>query len=85
MLINQGCEIKPCPFCSGKARIVGNTARDYAPEKWVQCTVCGVETVLCASAAGALEKWNRRAEPQEQKECGVECQCSCHREPEAAK
>ena len=59
-------ELKPCPFCGGKAVIhVNDGVR-------VVCTKCGVSTQICADryangkptgrAVGrVIEMWNRRA------------------------
>lgn len=57
-------ELKPCPFCGGKARLV------YAqPYNAVQCTKCKVfgKTIVDAyeqrdGQIDAIEAWNRRAE-----------------------
>ena len=56
-------ELKPCPFCGGKADLVdyGLTGR----MKVVQCSDCGARTrafdpkVKCGE--NAIDAWNRRA------------------------
>lgn len=52
-------EIKPCPFCGGKAEI------DYL---WynrnypgVRCNDCGAYVFAYNSEEKAIEKWNKRA------------------------
>ena len=60
-------ELKPCPFCGGKAHI----EFDYngvieSPEKiWaysVICERCATSSGLCCSKEKAIEAWNRRDE-----------------------
>lgn len=56
-------ELKPCPFCGGKAEFCA-TCMDYA---FVKCRECGAKTDNIAisyeySAKDvAIEAWNRRA------------------------
>lgn len=55
-------ELKPCPFCGGKADI-------YEPDvdietHLVYCTKCQAETQLFAKREEAIEAWNRRADEQ---------------------
>ena len=58
-------ELKPCPFCGGKARL-DNRFNWW----WVTCTsgrkICKVNasTILFDSPDKAVEVWNRRAEPK---------------------
>lgn len=47
-------ELKPCPFCGGKAELVSSI------ESWVRCKDCGAMTKMKACDAGAIEEWNRR-------------------------
>lgn len=65
-------ELKPCPFCGGKAKLfsakanVGGSRFVY----WVECNLEGVitrcacipKTWKCDTAEEAIEIWNRRAE-----------------------
>ncbi len=54
-------ELKPCPFCGGKATLYTKTP--YA--SYVKCQICGAKTDLvkisteCSSDERAIEVWNR--------------------------
>lgn len=50
-------ELKPCPFCGGKARL--NQA--YDGSFCVQCTKCGNGTLMEKTKETVIKKWNRRA------------------------
>lgn len=50
----MGSELKPCPFCGGRA------SKDPAAE-WVQCEECGATGAAWQSQKEAIEAWNRRA------------------------
>lgn len=51
-------ELKPCPFCGGKAEIFGHTA------SWgAMCTKCGsCNRQGSKTEAEAIKKWNNRAD-----------------------
>lgn len=54
-------ELKPCPFCKGRAEIIkcglfGND-RGYYPK----CKKCGCELKVYVTKQGAEKAWNRRA------------------------
>lgn len=49
-------ELKPCPFCGGKAR-----AYKYAGEEWVGCQICCIRTPM-KELEKAIADWNRRVE-----------------------
>lgn len=64
-------ELKPCPFCGGKAQIryIGNGSgpRGYTSNilmrskpGFVLCLKCGVETPKNTRVCKAIEKWERR-------------------------
>ena len=50
-------DIKPCPFCGGKAEI-----RFGGPYSIVRCSGCGVKTDPFISDEDAIDAWNTRAE-----------------------
>ena len=50
-------DLKPCPFCGGKANL-----KDYQIEFRVMCPECGGRANLCITAKEAAEAWNMRAE-----------------------
>lgn len=68
--IIERTDLKPCPFCGGKAEIRrGGKGNASAPEmSWVACTRCGARTeawTVSASYASdemAVNSWNRRPE-----------------------
>ena len=49
-------ELKPCPFCGGKARFINK----YKGMRWVVCDYCLCETDLFSTDEKAVEAWNRR-------------------------
>ncbi len=56
-------ELKPCPFCGGKAKFaLGEEYREEHKQAndWVECESCGVETAYFDTAEEAAEAWNRR-------------------------
>lgn len=48
-------ELKPCPFCGGKAKICQTSVY------WVKCTVCKAVTNWHCRKVEAVAAWNRRA------------------------
>lgn len=38
-------ELKPCPFCGGKAKIISNIQDGYV-YMWVQCTFCNASSSI---------------------------------------
>lgn len=69
-------ELKPCPFCGGKAQIryTGNGSGFYGYTSnvlmrsklgFVMCLKCNATTTRNARVCVAIEKWNRRAENEE--------------------
>ena len=51
-------EIKPCPFCGGKAELFHSYDGYYC----VQCTVCYCSTLNFRKEQTAINFWNRRVE-----------------------
>ena len=60
-------ELKPCPFCGGKAEF-GVNPNTFCKTIWVYCQKCGAETkhfeidLYSCAAKNAAEAWNRRAD-----------------------
>ena len=55
--LNVNDELKPCPFCGGKAMMVNWDA------DWVECSVCHARSegfTVYSSKELAKEAWNRR-------------------------
>ncbi len=51
-------ELKPCPFCGGKAEHFGKPLK--GSHTWAWCTKCHVETPPVKTLAVAIRQWNRR-------------------------
>lgn len=47
-------ELKPCPFCAGKAVLF----EDFMPT-WVACKKCGATTEARYDVMEVIELWNR--------------------------
>ena len=65
-LINTN-ELKPCPFCGGKAEIHDCGEFDneslnilYNGESGAHCTQCNIATLPYPNEQEAIEAWNRR-------------------------
>lgn len=55
-------ELKPCPFCGGKAKRIRMSNKPFPPFVRVQCRICGCGTTfLRKDSKDAVEIWNRRA------------------------
>lgn len=59
-------ELKPCPFCGGKATIryyyEWNKYVGHIPIFYVQCTICGFNTTDTGIEEKTIEAWNRMDE-----------------------
>ena len=54
-------ELKPCPFCGGKAIFVGGSLCDHR-QVYIACENNCVEQCFIKPREEAIEAWNRRAE-----------------------
>ena len=54
-------DLKPCPFCGGKA-ILGIDENDRKRPYFVYCDKCNNSTAFYKSKRKAVEAWNRRVE-----------------------
>lgn len=54
--MKNNTELKPCPFCGGKADI----HQAYDSSYCVQCNVCGATTLYNSKKFVVIRKWNRR-------------------------
>lgn len=54
-------ELKPCPFCGGKADFYGGLNPHNNEEEWyIGCVKCDCDTAAYATKLEAAEKWNYR-------------------------
>ena len=62
-------ELKPCPFCGGKAHIHNSVVGIW----WYACDQCKAETRASSYKSDALEIWNRRSaiDPYSMHICGT--------------
>lgn len=51
-------DLKSCPFCGGKADIIGGKTEDEVA--WVVCKQCYAESATHYSKEEAAKAWNRR-------------------------
>lgn len=64
----MGIELKPCPFCGGKAHMLGGAF--FSVHRCVECRRCGARTMDYKSETWrdaermAAIAWNRRAEDE---------------------
>lgn len=56
-------ELKPCPFCGGKAKITDTNTEDKQHFYYIQCTKCGAAACFgneSETKKDAIKAWNRR-------------------------
>lgn len=53
-------KVRSCPCCGGKAEV--KSFNGMFVHGWVGCRACGLYIQWKADPAGAIAKWNRRAE-----------------------
>lgn len=58
-------ELKPCPFCGGKAEIIGGPSK-YGL-KQIRCTKCCNCTAFWKGRKKAIEMWNIRVDNRSDK------------------
>ena len=62
-------DLKPCPFCRGKARVREKNVSPVLGEPYIRyrirCDGCMVSSGWYDSAEGAIEAWNRRVDSKE--------------------
>lgn len=55
--------VKPCPWCGAESsygELIWHTSDDTLPRQYyMMCPGCEAMTADCATAAEALERWNR--------------------------
>lgn len=57
-------ELKPCPFCGGKAILTSIETNYFATRCFVICDNCHASSKRCKNKEAAAEAWNRRADNQ---------------------
>jgi Lar family restriction alleviation protein len=52
-------ELKKCPFCGGEAEWA------TSHKHWIECKVCGVESVYSNNSEDCIKAWNTRKPAEE--------------------
>lgn len=56
-------ELKPCPFCGGKADLCKMERRDFPKTMYmITCNRCFAKTYLLTDKEAVINAWNRRAD-----------------------
>ena len=63
-MASKPIELKPCPFCGGRA------VRNNGHNKYIKCKKCGVLTRIYSRMSDATRAWNKRT-------CKKECKDAC--------
>lgn len=50
--------LRPCPFCGGKAKLVGDGRNGF--KVWCLSNFCDAQVGWCAVKEDAIRNWNRR-------------------------
>ena len=49
-------ELKPCPFCGGRAELIDTTDGEF----YVECRKCGISTRAYVRPETSKRRWDRR-------------------------
>lgn len=60
-VLRMKTELKPCPFCGGKAEVVPYSVYGKVKSYFVNCLKCGCQIRDYTSKQNAEKAWNRRA------------------------
>ena len=69
-------DLKPCPFCGGKAKIVTDITKSVPnyPTAYIECEICSASTCSIADLEWdgsfiwkVIELWNERAGEQDER------------------
>jgi len=54
-------ELKPCPFCGGKAELFNYLSNHLSKERfWIACIACTADVPSTESKEDILKRWNTR-------------------------
>lgn len=73
-------ELKPCPFCGGKAELIQTKCLTNGCVLYhvfhydIKCSAGGIRTENSLTPEEATEAWNRRYEPRQELEFGYEAE-----------
>lgn len=55
-------ELKPCPFCGGKAELYEDHYQYTDHSAWIRCTNCFIHTQTLFGKNEVIQQWNTRVE-----------------------
>ena len=58
----------PCPFCGGHSNAIWDDYRLSGRECAVNCAICGARGPYEKTAYHAIERWNKRFQPANQRQ-----------------